>query len=148
MGLRWAWRSYRIGRAIGMTSKQAREALAAWTPPEPLEEVNPNTSGMFNPHVGLYGVWPSFHYTAFGTLTQGAVGDGVGYFRGILFWKANQPCRPVPNFGPHHFTSSTATCVRSFKTFFGIPSAGNSNVDTDTWYAIQWCAWNLPNRSL
>lgn len=157
MGLRWAWRAYitlrhpvaavRLRLAIG-SARKARKALAAWTPPAPLDDVNTNTSGIFNPHMGLYGVWPQFHYTAFGTLVPGAVGDGIGYFRGILFWRANQQCRPIQNPGPHNFTSATATAVRSFKAFFGISTAWNSNVDTETWYAIQWLALYGTNRSL
>jgi hypothetical protein len=50
--------------------------------------------------------------------------------------------------GPHVFTSATGNCVRSFKAFFGIPGATSSTVDQATWVAIQWCALNLPNRSV
>jgi hypothetical protein len=137
----------RLRHAVGMSARRARRAVAAWTPPPSLD-VHPNTSGIFNPHHGLYGQWPGFSWTAFGTLVQGSEGDGIGYFRGILFWKANQPCRPAPNPGPHHFTTGTRNCVVAFKSFFGIPNASNGAVDPATWQAIQWCAWNLPNRSL
>jgi hypothetical protein len=152
MGLRWAWRltpeERAISEAIGMSRRKARRAVRKWTQPQPLEDVQTNTSGIFNPHHGLYGQWPAFHYTAFGTLVEGAQGDGIGYFRGILFWKANQPCRPAPNYGPHVFTAGTRNCVIAFKSFFGIPNASNGAVDPATWQAIQWCAWNLPNRTL
>jgi hypothetical protein len=135
----------RLRHAVGMSPRRARQALAAWT--QPTDAARP-LSGPFDPRIALWGLWPTFPPSAFGTLVQGAQGDGVGYFRGVLYWKANQPCRPVAQPGPHVFTSSTRTCVVSFKTFFGIPNANNGAVDSATWNAIQWCVWNLPNRSL
>jgi hypothetical protein len=152
MGLRWAWRltpeERAISEAIGMSRRKARRAVRKWVQPEPLEDVQTNTSGMINFHWGLYGVWPSFHWTAFGTLQQGAQGEGIGYAQGILFWKANQPQRPLQNFGPWVYNAQTTSCVRSFKTFFAIPNAQNGQIDPATWQAIQWCAWNITNRSV
>jgi hypothetical protein len=140
MGLRWAWRSWRIGRAIGMTATEARAALAAWTPPEQVPDVQPVTSSVFDPRNRLWGFYPLNSAASFNTLVYGSSGQQVGYMQGVLYWCANQPCRPPAAPGPYNFGPTTANCVRSFNRFFGIGDTATCNVQT--WGAIQWLVWN------
>lgn len=98
----------------------------------------------FDPYNGLFGYYPGLAASGMPILNVGSTGSYVAYMQGVLFWKANQPCRPQPlaqsaswGYGP-----VTRNCVIAFKRFFGIiPSwSTNSTVDAATWSAIQYCA--------
>ena len=153
MGLRWAWRfvdhlpgflvrayaTLRIRRAVGMSASKARAAVAAWTPPEPTD-VQPVTSSVFDPRNALWGLYPTWAPSSFNTLVYGSSGAQVGYMQGVLYWKANQPCRPPAVPGPYNFGPTTANCVRAFNRFFGI--GDTATCGPATWSPIQWLVWN------
>lgn len=106
-------------------------------------------SGPFNPHWGQFGTWPTMAPSSLPTIVPGsAPSSAIGYLQGILFWKANQNCRPQPNPGPYGYGPVSQQCVRNFKAFFGIPNPTSATVDLNTWNMVQYIALNLPNRSL
>lgn len=131
-----------------MSPRRARAAVAAWTAPtgDPdaptVQTVSPQDF-----HNGIFGVWPTFAPSSLPVLVPGVpVSNAVGYCQGILFWKANQPCRPSTNPSAYGYGPTTQSCVRAFNQFFGV--SNSTTCSLGTWNAIQWCALNLPNRGL
>lgn len=127
------------------SKREAREAFKAWRqPPEPVG-VQTAIPPPFDPYNGVFGIYPSIPYTQCPVLNVGSTGSWVAYMQGVLYFKAGQPCRPAANPANWGFGLTTASCVISFKRFFGIipPWSTNSTVNAATWNAIQYCANNL-----
>ncbi len=92
----------------------------------------------FNPRNCQLGLYRWVPYDQQPTIQLGSTGPLVGYAKGVLYCKANQPCRPEANPGPWVFNQNFKNCVISFQTFFGIPATGV--ISAQTWEAIQYCA--------
>lgn len=144
------FREFAIWRAAPQFELYRDELVAAWREfhatdfGNGIHQVEALIPPPFDPHNGLFGYYPGLAASGMPILNVGSTGPYVAYMQGVLYWKANQPCRPQPisqsqswGYGP-----VTRNCVIAFKRFFGIiPSwSTNSTVDAATWSAIQYCA--------
>jgi hypothetical protein len=127
--------------------KLARAAWKAWAAEHEYDTLDAQSlvPPPFDPYNGLFGVYPTLNPSGMPVLVPGSTGAYVAYMQGVLYFKANQPCRPAANPANWGFGPITASCVVSFKRFFGIIPAWstNSTVNAATWSAIQYCAINL-----
>lgn len=91
-------------------------------------------SGPFNPREGTFGNYPAASKMA---ISLGHVGQLSGYLEGSLYWCSGQTQLYVdPNPGPWLFNTALKNALKSFQSFWGLPSTGVC--DAATWGVIDY----------